>query len=290
MTAAFGILFAFITLLSWGVGDFFIQKTTRFVGSWKALFYIGFCGMILLFPFVFQKLHHLTSSHILLLVLVGIIAILAAVFDFEALRQGKISIIEPIIGLELPLTVGLSITLAQESLSGIQLCLIGIVFLGILLTITAHHPNKTEKKRSLEKGVILAGVGAIGMALTNFLVGVSSQTIDPLVTIWFTHTLLAILCLFYFLSQKTTHTLWTDFRSHPATILTQGILDNIAWVFFALSTTFIPISITTTISESYIALATLLGLIVNKEKIKRYQLIGISFAIFGVILLSYFSS
>lgn len=47
-----GILFAFIALISWGFGDFFIQRTTRIVGSWKALFLIGIVGLVGLLPFV----------------------------------------------------------------------------------------------------------------------------------------------------------------------------------------------------------------------------------------------
>ena len=100
-----GILFAFIALVSWGFGDFFIQKTTRVVGSWNVLFFIGIVGLIGLFPFVKNDLASLNNSNLLLLGLLGVVVVFAALFDFEALRQGKIAIVEPIIGLELPITV-----------------------------------------------------------------------------------------------------------------------------------------------------------------------------------------
>ncbi|MBU4315205.1 EamA family transporter, partial [Patescibacteria group bacterium] len=116
-----GILLAFSALICWGFGDFFIQKTTKAVGSWKALFFIGIVGLFGIFPFIIKGLSSLSIANILLLCLVSIIIIFAALFDFEALRQGKIAIIEPVMGLELPLTVGLSIVLAKESLSVIQI-------------------------------------------------------------------------------------------------------------------------------------------------------------------------
>ena len=115
-----GILFAFIALMSWGFGDFFIQKTTRVIGSWKALFFIGIVGLIGLFPFVKNDLASLSGANLLLLGLLAVVVTFAALFDFEALRQGKIAIVEPIIGLELPITVGLSLTLANEALSFLQ--------------------------------------------------------------------------------------------------------------------------------------------------------------------------
>lgn len=284
-----GILFAFIALVSWGFGDFFIQKTTRVVGSWKALFFIGVVGLVGLFPFVKNDLATLNAANLLLLGLLGVVVVFAALFDFEALRQGKIAIVEPIIGLELPITVGLSLTLANETLSLLQLFLIGIVFIGIMLVITAHHTHLHYYKRIFERGVILAGIGAIGMALTNFLVGVSSQGISPLITIWFVHSLLAVVCGIYILYKGEFKNLVSDFKNHPKPIIGQSILDNVAWVSFAKATTFIPIAIATTISESYIALAVLLGLFINREKLRTHQIVGVALATIGVITLSYFS-
>ncbi|MBI4133569.1 EamA family transporter [Candidatus Uhrbacteria bacterium] len=289
MTQYAGILFAFIALISWGFGDFFIQKTTRAVGSWKALFFIGVVGLFGLFPFVQDDLASLNARSIALLVLLGLVIVFAALFDFEALRQGKIAIVEPIIGLELPLTVGLSMTLGRETLTTFQVLLIGVVFIGILLAITRHHTHLHYHKRIFERGVILAGVGAIGMALTNFLVGVSSQNISPLVTIWFSHSLVAVFCGTYLLLRGEFKHLVSDVQKNLQPIIGQSVLDNAAWVSFALATTYIPIAIATTISESYIALAVVLGLFVNREKLKLHQIAGVMFAIAGVIALAYFS-
>lgn len=289
MTHYAGIVFSLIALISWGFGDFFIQRATRAIGSWKALFFIGIVGLIGLFPFVQNDLTSLNTSNFLLLGLLGIVVVCAALFDFEALRQGKIAIIEPIIGLELPITVGLSLTLTNEALSSLQLFLIGIVFIGIVLAISSHHEHLHNHKRVFEKGAILAGIGAIGMALTNFLVGISSQNISPLITIWFAHSLLAVVCGIYILHKGEFRTLIDDLKKYPKPIIGQSILDNVAWVSFAKATTLIPIAIVTTISESYIALAVLLGLFVNHEKLRKHQIIGVVLATIGVVAISYFS-
>ncbi len=284
-----GLLFTFIALFSWGFGDFFIQKTTRAIGSWKALFFIGTVGFFGLFPLVRHELTALSGAQFLLLGLLTIVIFFSTAFDFEALRQGKIAIVEPILSLELPITVGLSLALAHESISAVQTLLIGVVFIGILLAITAHHTHLHYHKRIFEQGVILAGLGAIGMGLTNFLVGVSSQGISPLVTIWFTHSSLAVVSLLFLIFHGQHGELIADFRKYRSSILAQSTLDNLAWVSFAQATTFIPIAIVTAISESYIALAVLLGLFVNREKLKAHQMLGVAFATIGVIALSYFS-
>lgn len=290
MSNHLGIIFALVALFSWGFGDFFIQKTTRIVGTWKALFFIGIVGLIALFPFVKNEVLNLDSRSLLLLALLGVVVVFAALFDFEALRQGKIAIIAPLIGLELPITVGLSISLGKEQLTLTQLFLIAIVFIGIVLAITIHHAHPHHYKRIFEKGVLLAGIGALGMALTNFLVGVSSQQISPVVTIWFTHSLLAVVCATYLIYKGNFKTILSDLKANPKPIIGQSILDNVAWVAFALATTSIPISIATTISEGYIALAVFLGIFINREKLRPYQIIGVVLAIGGIIILSALTS
>lgn len=289
MSHYIGILLAFVALISWGVGDFFIQKTVRIVGSWKALFFIGIVGLVGLFPFVMNDLSRLNPTDFVLLGLLGLVVVFASLFDFEALRQGKISIVEPIIGLELPIVVGLSMALARESFAPIQFFLMCVVFVGIVSAVTTHYTHLHYHKRIFEKGAILAGVGAIGMALTDFLVGTSSREISPLIAIWFAHSFLAIICGLRLFFKGEISSLLSDIRKHPKPIIIQSILDNLAWVAFAFATTAVPIAITTTITESYIAFTVFLGLFVSHEKLKIHQLIGVILAITGVIALAYFS-
>lgn len=82
----------------------------------------------------------------------------------------------------------------------------------------------------------------------------------------------------------------SDIRKYPKRIIGQSILDNAAWVAFATATTFVPIAIAATISESYITLAVLLGVLLNREKLKAHQIAGVLLAIIGVLVLSAISA
>ena len=188
-----GIVLSFVALIAWGFGDFFIQRAVRALGSWKALFYIGIVALVGLFPFVYRELSSITLGNIVLLSTLSLIVVFAALFDFEALRAGKIAIIEPVFGLELPVTVALSVVLIHESFSASQFAAMVLVFVGIVLAITTRLHHLKIHRRLFEKGVILAGISAISMALSNFLVGFASQQISPLVTIWFAHSVLGII-------------------------------------------------------------------------------------------------
>ena len=283
-----GIIFSLIALFGWGLADFLIQKTTRKIGIWKSLFFIGIFGFIFLLPFVIEEIKPILfqPGSLYLLIVLSVIVIISSLFDLSALKEGKIAIIEPLIGIELPITVGLSIVLGGEHLNFTQAALVVLTFFGIVLAITKHQNHLHYHRRIFEKGVILAGVGAVGMGLTNFLVGHSSQTISALATIWFVHTTMALVCLVYLIMSMQVKSLAQDFRTLPGIIFLQSFFDNAGWLAFAFATTFISISIATTVSESYIILGVLLGVLVNREKLRTHQFLGIILVILSILGLS----
>jgi drug/metabolite transporter (DMT)-like permease len=281
-----GIIFALVALFSWGFGDFFAQRGIKKIGVWKTLFMGDLVGLLIFLPFVWKDIIILNKQEAILLVLVGAVYTCASLFYFLGLKSGKLASIEPMNGLEILFTVGLGVTLGKEDLNLIQFILIILVFIGIVLAVTIHHTHLRYHKRLFERGVILAGVGATGMALTNFLVGTASHQLSPILIVWFIHTAITLQCFIYLYYN---HQLKSVF-SFPMNIykltIGSGILNNAGWLGFAFSTTFIPISITTTISEGYIAMAVGSGIFVNKERLKYHQKIGIIIAILGVIMLS----
>ncbi|MDO8492336.1 MAG: DMT family transporter [bacterium] len=283
-----GLIFAFAALIFWVIGDFNIQKATRVVGDWKSLFYIGLVGLIGIFPFVQNQVVGIfkTKEFLLLLILVSVVTLASSLFLLEGLKRGKLSVMEPVFGMELPFTVGFSIFLGGEHLDPLTYVLIAVVFIGLILVVTRSHQDLHFHKTLLEKGVIYAAIGSIGMGLTNYLTGLGAQTISPLATMWFVNLFLASTCFIY-LSIKGEFTPIADLKKSGGIIFNESIFDNLAWVSYAVSMTLIPISIATTISESYIVGSVLLGVFLNKEKIQRHQVFGIVFAIAGILILSY---
>ncbi len=288
--ATLGIIFAIGALVFWTIGDFSIEKATRKIGDWETLFYIGAFGFIFITPFVWNEIIEVFStdaSEVILLLLLSVITLFSALFLFEALKKGKLSIIEPVFGLELPITIAFSIVLGGEQLPLFVYILCAVVFLGLLLTVTTHHTHLHIHKTVLEKGVVLAGIGSIGMGLMNFLTGVGSNTSSPLFTIWFVHSFLAIICLAYIISKGRGTKLRLNLKTYFAPAFSMATFDNLGWISYAYSMTLIPISIATTISEAYIAPVVLLGIYFNREKIKWHQVVGIIITIGGVLMIAY---
>ncbi len=276
MEIEFFLLAAFGAMICWGVGDFLIQKSVRRIGDLESLAFIGLIGAIGLAPFIFTQVHLIFSlQNILVLLLLGVITFIGAVFDFEALRQGKLSVVEVIIELELPITIVLAFLLFGEVVSLFQLLLIVPIFFGIILMAveTKHLKNFNVFKR-LEKGVVLALAAAVGMGAINALTGFSAREISPLMAIWVPWVVIAVVC-FVILAQK--GMLLKTFKRAGAVkwlVIGTGIADTFAWLFYAFSVSSYNLGIITAITESYPAIAIFLAVAINHEKIQRHQWAG----------------
>ena len=282
-----GVLLALVTLVFWGFGDFLIQKSTRKFGDSIALFYITFAGMVGFFPWVVGDLKLITASpfNLFLLLAAGVVIFFAAIFDFEGLRKGKMSVIEPVLALEVIITAVLASWVLREHLSVWQILWLILGILGILLV--SVKSLSWLKKINLEKGVIYALFGALAMGFSNFLFGWGSREINPLMINWFTDAFMVLILTIHLTRKACWKEVWQDWRKSKKLILGVSILDNLAWLTFSYSMVLIPIAIATGISESYIALAATLGLVFNKEKLKKHQWCGLALALVSVVVIAF---
>lgn len=281
-----GILFTLLALFSWGIGDFLIQRSARQFGDWVALFFITAFGSIVLFPFVYKDLGPLLLNQhaFLILLAAGMIMTLAAYFNFEALRVGKISVIEPIFAFEIAIVGILSAAFFHEYLTPVQLVLVLAVMVGIFLVSarSLHH----FKNITWEKGLILAILGTVAMGVTDFMYTDGGRLTNPLLVNWFTSLVIAIISLAFLWMEGRTKDIIKDLKSNPRLAVSVSFLDNLAWVAYIYAALYVPLAIVTSISESYIVLAALLGMKFNKEKLKLHQQLGFILTITAAILLA----
>ena len=281
-----GILFALGALVSWGVGDFLIQRSARKFGDGIALFFITFMGMVVLLPFVWHDIPFLFSSYrsVIILWSASLVLLGAALLDFEALRIGKISVIEPIYAFEVVVTASLGTLLLKEHLSTLQVCFIATLIAGI--TLVGIKKFRLLKSFRLERGVLLAVGATIMMGAVNFLFGAGARESGPIIINWFTSTFITVFIGVYITINGEWHHLYRQWSLNRPLVVAVGFIDNLAWVFFAYSTLAIPIAIATSISEAYVALAAILGFWLNRERLSNHQLIGLVLTVSSTIALA----
>lgn len=287
MTITVGIGLAFVAMLCWGFGDFLIQKSTRKLGDWETLFLICGFGSIILLPFVWKDILFaiLNDKDNFLILLIGaLILFIAALIDFEALKKGKLAIVEPIWSLEVPVAAFLAFFILNERISFFQIIL--IAFLIICLFLVSFREKTFNKKFFMERGVIWAFIGAFFMGGANFFYGWGARISDPLVINFVVNVFVTFATSIYLLSMGKFKIIIKDFMNNKLFVLPMIISDNVAWIAFAFSMTLAPIAVATALSESYIIIAVLLGLFINREKIQFHQKVGLIGAIITAIILA----
>ncbi len=284
-----GSIFALIAFVAWGAGDFLIQKTTRKFGDWMSLFYITASAAIVLFPFVYKDIPALFSSEALpdlrILILAAAVSTIAALLLFEGLKRGKIAIIDPIFAFEIVVTAFLARIFLGEMLAPIQLICVGVLVIGIMLiSISSFSHFKNIK---LEAGIMFAILATIAMGAENFLNGLGARLTDALMVNWFVSLCIAIITFLYITFSGNLKSVFIDIKQRPGLIAAVSLTDNIGWIAYSYSMTYIPMALATGISEGYIALAAMFGLSINKEKIKKHQVVGLVITIVAALILAF---
>ena len=290
-----GVIAALCALVGWGVGDYLIQKLVRTIGNVRTLFYGGFFGAVVMLPFAWSHLPTFMAGGWKPALLVGAMSAIVfsyAFFNFEALRKGKIAVIAPVLALELPLTVLLAVTLAGDALTTWQLIVMMIIFCGFYYVIHRKESDGEWKEIAFERGVALALVGVLGLALYNFSVGIASRSLSPVLIVWLISVVVTMLSLATMAIRRelTPAFLIEPLRKQAPLIFVECICVVGAGVAFAYATSQMPISIATAISEGYVALSVILGLALNHEKLRRSQMYGVVVTIAGILILALLTS
>ena len=287
MSAILGVVFAFAAMLCWGFGDFLIQKSTRKFGDWETMFIITLLSTIVLTPFLLKKaiiLFRTEINSLLILAAASIILLIAGLLDFEALKQGKLSVVEPLWSLEIIVSAIIAFFVAGEIISNMQILTIITLIVGLcMVSLRSYH---LSKKVWFEKGTLVAILAAITMGIANYFTGIGSRSTNALLAIWFMHGALMIFSLIYLASKKDTKKLFKHIKKNKSFLLCMSTLDTLAWIAFAAAMIYSPIAIAVALSESYIVITVLLGMYINKEYLRKHQKIGLVLAIASAIILA----
>src|SRR3989344_2871140 len=287
MSVEVGIGLAFVAMLCWGFGDFLIQKTTKKLGDWETLFVLTSFGMVVLFPFLYRRLPDLfvgSGNELMILCSSALVLLIASLMNFEAFKKGKLSVLEPLLSLEILAASLLAFFILGDRISWMQF--VFIISLVVSLFMVSLHERYLSKKFFMEKGVIIFALGAVLMGFADFLLGWGARVTDPIMANFILNTVMTMIAGGYLVATGRAFKLARDIKEYRGRLLVMSISDNVAWIAYAFAMTLVPIAVATGLSESSIIVAVLLGLFVNKEKIQLHQKIGLVGAIASTIVLA----
>jgi uncharacterized membrane protein len=282
------VLFTAVSaMVCWGIADFCIQRSARAVGNIEVLFWICAVSTIGLLPFVWGDLAQLTTrTGIGLILLLTIITLAAALLEFEALRVGKLSVIDMVLTLEIPFTIALGLLFFHESFTVWQAVLTLLLMWGVAMIALSPGGWQANWRAHLEKGVFLAIIGALVMGFVNFFTAVAARELSPMMAIWAPGVLLTAICVGIIWRRNGYKRLVRNIRKHTGLILLMSVVDTAAWVFYAYALVDGELAIITAITESYPAIAVILGVWLNREHLRGHQYVGIVMALGASVVLA----
>ncbi len=276
-----GILFALISLVGWGVGDFLIQKSTRSIGVWQTSVYLSLFGTLLLAPFAWMFAPPISRSLAGLFVIGALVMTIGVWINFTSLKKGKLSVIQPVLGLELVFVALIGFFFLSEQLSTQQYVAVAVITLATILVSYTH----SGERFSLENGVLWGLCGAVFIAFMDVIKGGLSQLTHPLFALFVLNALWCFLSLLVVLFRGEFSSLRAGVWAHPRLVFWQSALDNVAWIAFGFAVLYIPITVALAISENFILLSVILGIVLNKERLRWWQVIGVALSMVGLAAL-----
>jgi len=282
MNTEMGLLAVGVAIISWGVGDFLIQRYTRKFEPWETLFAISIFGMIVLTPFVLNELPMILNSDAVHILIMGAAALsIAGLLSFEALRQGKLAAIEPIWSIGTAVAIILAFIVLGEIITLQQLALIIAMICGIFLISV-----KSLGKMWLERGIAIAVAAAIILGIADFLMGYGARSIGAVLMNWIIYAFAMMISTIYLVYIGKISEVLRNIAKEKVAFLSMCIFYNLAWIAFAFAMTIIPIGITVALTEGYILVGVFLGIFLNKEKLILHQIVGVALAVISGILLA----
>lgn len=277
-------------MLSWGIGDFLIQKSSRKLGDWETLFAITAFGALILVPFVYHRLGELFTNPRDLYILLGsgVFLTAAAIFEIESFKRGKMAVVEPMLPFEIPAASVLAFLILGDAVTPLQLWLIVALIVGLFLI--SFRGRLFSRKFLAEKGVFIGFFGACLMGVADFFLGWGSRATDPIMANFVINIVMALFAGSYLLASGRAGKTWRDIKANRGLALAMSVSDNVAWLAYAFAMSVIPIAVATGLSESSCIIAVLLGLFVNKERLQGHQKFGLIVALASAITLAFVTS
>ena len=290
------IVFAFLAMIAWGVGDFLIQKTVKKIGNLEAMFWINIIAGLGLLPLVIKDIPlMLDPVNLWPIILITVTDFLFAYFLFRAYQQGKLSVVETVLLAEIPLTIILGLVFFHEYLSLTQLVFILLIVIGIFL-ISRPKPSRWVKFKNFflgqgrvwEKGLGLSLVAVIFSAFYNLLTAVNARNISAFAAVWIPWVVVSIFLAVFISYKQGFKDLWERTLKFKGLVLATGIIDTAAWVFYALAVIRKDMAIVTAIVSGYAVIAMFLDVKFNKQSIGAWQYLGACLVVGGAVAISFF--
>lgn len=269
---------AFVTMVCFGTNNtIFKWSTQRKVSKVHIQFYFYFVAFLLTFGFaIVAGTVHLNLITILLGAFIGILNANGNIQMSKAFEKGPASLTSPLVGTNTIFPIVCAGVVFHEHITLIQW--IGIIFmLGSAMVI--QYTSEKNRRTNYIPWIIRVGLAVFSFGLLGILMKTTSylqiNSLDILIAMYGGGSIYLVICSL--IKQEK----WQKSEANVGSIV--GLISILGYscYFFALKTG--TASIVFPIVSLNCLVVVLAGFLLYKEKLKRYQVIGVFTALLGII-------
>ena len=280
-----GLTLALLASCAWGISDYLGGLKTRTVSLPRVLAISQLTGLgVLAVPVVIRQQAIVLDGRLGFAAAAGLASVCGLALIYTAMARGSIAVVAPVAASSaiLPVLVGVSRgdSLSLVAASGIALALLGSVG-------AAWAPAPIGSRREMAAGGLLAFAAAAAVGLFFTLLELASRD-DPYWAVITTRATACAAVIFYLAIRPNRQraTVPTSKGTFLA-LMTIGVFDALAEVFFAVASTSRELSLVSALSSLDTVVTVALALVVLGERMSALQACGVASALIGVFLLVY---
>jgi drug/metabolite transporter (DMT)-like permease len=268
MTVIWGLLSA----LSWGTGDFCGGLAARRLAATQVVFYADIVGLVL-FALLGWLLGEPAPRPVDLVwgAISGLVGMIGLVTLYRAMALGQVTVVAPLsamISLMVPIVVGIW----WQGMPGwLKLIGFGLALVSVALISGSMQGGQADRSSLLNALVAGLGFGGFFIGMTQVQDG---SVFWPLVA-----TRIIAIVLLWGLIQWSQGGVSLPSASTWGLITLVGIFDGGGNLFFVLAEQAGRLDIASTLSSLYPAMTVLLGLLILRERLTRWQSVGVALAL-----------
>jgi drug/metabolite transporter (DMT)-like permease len=264
------VVLAITAALFWGLGDFFAKGATKL----SFLHYLLMSALpAIVFSYALWEPFSLEGLPILILISAAFA--FSSYYFYEAMKIDKVGIVSSLSSTYVLLVVFLGVFIGKEPFSVLQIAGTLIAVLGITLTMIEDIPNrKFIRKETVVAIAVLFVAWGVGMYQMKYLSGIyTGEQITFYISIFFIIISIAGLI-------KTGEKIVAGKGSVFATLA--GLGWSMGTIAYNAALRFEGIAFVSALAAFYPLVALVLGIIVNKERIKAHQIAGVVLTLAGI--------
>ncbi len=283
-TTILSVLLGIAGMFGWGLYDFLGGVFAKQIGPFKSLFWSQLAGLgsICLLAFVFAPILKISGLAILLIAVAAVLYSAGYLFFFKGLEIGNVSIVAAAMNLWAVFTMLFAFLFMGQRLSGIQTLGVMLILAGVTIA-SLNWNDLTNQRFQLSVGVKETVVGAFFFGVFWNVSEVVSEEIGWLFTTLSVKFGIILFLLIFSLFVKREINLAGAAANTKTMLVIMGIVEAGAVAAVNYGLTIGDAILITPIASALSIVTIALAVVFLKDKITKFQGLGIIMAIIGII-------